>query len=70
MVVAACDVLDFLTTHTERSRDYRRVVVTFDGTVPELTLWIGTPAIGFAINVEGECAIGSAYNALDLRQLL
>ena len=70
MVVAACDVLEFLTAHTERSRDYRHIVVTFDGTVSQLTLWIGTPAVGFAINVESKRAIGSAYDDLDLRQLL
>ena len=50
MVVAASNILDLL-TDAQRGRRYRQVVVAFNGTISELTLWIGAPAVGFALRV-------------------
>lgn len=66
VVVAAGDVANLLTTHTERGGDDGVGLMAFDGAVSELALRVGSPAVGVAVDVDGKCAVGSADDAFDL----
>ena len=66
MVVAARDVADLLTTHTERGGNDGVGLMAFDGTISELALCICSPAVGVPVDVYGKCAVGTADDALDL----